>query len=224
MKKIGRIILSLEAEYGKRRFESSRRPLDELIITILSQNTSWQNTKRAFDNLRKNFRDWRELMQGSTARLKKAISPGGLANLKAPRIKQILRQIYNHRGRLSLDFLARMDTPEAFRFLTSFKGIGPKTAYCVLLFSFKRAVLPVDTHILRVAKRLGLLDEKISSSKAHEILGKLIPGDRNKMLSFHVNMIEHGRKICKAARPLCPACRLKSMCDYFSKGRYYKGY
>jgi endonuclease-3 len=148
-----------------------------------------------------------------TSELADAIRPGGLANIKAPRIQSILRRIGQERGSLNLDFLTEIPLEEARAWLGSFNGVGPKTAACVLMFACGLPVLPVDTHVYRVSKRLGLIDERINAEKAHVILEDMLaPGQR---YTFHVDTITHGRQICRAQRPLCEMCVLQDWCDYF---------
>lgn len=218
MNRVPKIIRLLEKEHGTPEFDSYKNPLDELILTILSQNTTWQNCRSAFDSLRKSFRTWKQAAVANPRRIAQAIRCGGLANVKAKRIKKLLNEIYQARKSFNLKFLSKMEDAEASEYLSSFKGVGPKTAACVLLFSLRRPVLPVDTHILRVSKRIGLIKENVDLVKAHRLLGSLVPKDRDKILSFHINMIQHGRMICRAQSPKCVGCLLKSTCDY-RKGR-----
>lgn len=205
---VSKIITLLEREYGRPEFDSFDDPLDELIVTILSQNTTWQNCRRAFNNLKKRFKTWNGVRKARTKEVIDAIKCGGLGKVKAERIKSILDFLYSTRKSLSLNFLKRMSTGQAIEFLSGLKGVGPKTRACVLLFSLKRPVLPVDTHILRVSKRLGLINSKANLVKAHELLGSIVPEDR--ILSFHINLIEHGRRICRPFNPRCDECVLKS--------------
>ena len=209
------VIRLLRKEYGTSLFNSYRNPLDELILTILSQNTTWQNCRSAFDSLKKRFKGWRQVAAADTRRIAAAIRCGGLSNVKAKRIKELLNEIHRVRKSFNLNFLSKMEDVGALEYLSSFKGVGPKTAACVLLFSCRKPVLPVDTHILRVSKRLGLIDEDVDLAEAHRLLGGLIPKDRQKILSFHINMIQHGRQVCRAQRPRCKGCVLGSACDYW---------
>jgi len=221
MNKISKIVRLLKKEYGTPQFDSYKNPLDELILTILSQNTTWQNCRSAFDSLKKRFKGWRQVAAADTRRIAVAIRCGGLSNVKAERIKELLNEVYRGRKSFNLRFLPQMKEAEALSFLSSFKGVGPKTAACVLLFSCRKPVLPVDTHILRVSKRLGLIEGNVDLVKAHRLLGSLIPKNREKVLSFHINMIQHGRQVCKAQNSRCANCVLKSTCDYW-KGRASK--
>ena len=207
---ISEIIDLLAKEYGSITWRSRTDPLSELIMTILSQNTSDHNSRRAFDSLLTSFGSWEAVAEGSVEDIAEAIKLGGLAQVKAPRIKKVLEQIQAQRGSLDLKFLKKMPVAEAKEWLRSLSGVGPKTAACVLLFSLGKPVLPVDTHIHRVAKRLGLIDSRVSAEKAHEILGGMVPaGD---VYRFHILIIEHGRRVCQSQRPRCRECVLLKGC------------
>jgi endonuclease-3 len=207
---IAEIIQLLTKEYGSITWRSRTDPLSELIMTILSQNTSDHNSRRAFDSLLSRFGSWEAVASGSVEDIAEAIKLGGLARVKAPRIKNILEQIQSQRGSLDLMFLKNMPVARARAWLQSLPGVGPKTAACVLLFSLGKPVLPVDTHIHRVAQRLGLIDSRVSAEKAHEILGDMVPA--RDVYRFHILMIEHGRRVCKAQRPRCRECVLLKGC------------
>lgn len=217
MSKVLRICSRLNAAYGKKEYSPSQAPLDSLILTLLSQNTSSSNCSRAFAQLRERFPLWENVLKSDVNDIAEAIRPGGLAEIKAPRIKAILQQIYEAQGSLDLSWLELKGSNEVRDYLLSFSGVGPKTAACVLLFSLGRPVLPVDTHVLRISKRLGLIDQKVSAEKAHQILQEMLPDDR--IYSFHVNMIAHGRAVCAAGAPKCNICTLKEDCDYFARLR-----
>ncbi len=213
---IAEITRLLGKEYGRLKWRSHRDPLDELLLTILSQNTSDHNSRRAFDCLIKRFGSWEAVAEADVEDIADAIKLGGLARVKAPRIKRILEQIKAGRGSLDLAFLNQMTVAEAKAWLQSLPGVGPKTAACVLLFSLGKPVLPVDTHIHRVAKRLGLIDSRVNAEKAHEILGDMVPA--KDVYRFHIYMIEHGRRVCKAQRPLCHRCVLLKGCPFGQGG------
>ncbi|MDH4221991.1 MAG: endonuclease III [candidate division Zixibacteria bacterium] len=208
----------LEKEYGRKILKPSFDPLSELISTILSQNTSDYNSHRAFRNLKHSFKSWEILRSAPPGKIVRGIKIGGLEKVKAGRIKNILNQIYKERGKLTLSFLEKWDTERVKRYLSRFKGVGDKTIACVLLFSLGRPVFPVDTHILRVSRRIGLIPVKTDSKKAHLILQKVIP--ENLIYAFHLNLIEHGRKICKARAPLCSECVFKKNCKFKDKFKY----
>ena len=183
-----------------------------LVGTILSQNTNDSNSSAGYKKLTRKLATWDAVADAPTGQVERCIRVSGLAKTKAPRIQAILREIRRRSGRVELGFLAEMDDDEAFRTLTAFKGVGPKTALCTLLLAMGRAVFPVDTHILRIARRLGVLDEKVPFAMAHEVLGPLIrPRDRYAM---HVLLIAHGRGVCKAGRPLCGHCGILQPCPH----------
>ena len=204
------IIESLAEEYGDIRWSRHHDPLSQLIVTILSQNTSDHNSRRAFDNLVSRFDIWEAVADADAADIADAIKSGGLAKVKAPRIKQILDDVRSQRGSLDLEFLGELPVAEAKAWLEGLPGVGPKTAACVLLFSLGKPVLPVDTHVHRVAQRLGLIDAGTSAEKAHEILGAMIPEED--VYQFHIHMIEHGRRVCKAQSLRCHRCVLLQVC------------
>lgn len=207
---IERVIELLEQEHGALRRQPHDEPVDVLIRTILSQNTSDTNSDRAFDSLKAGFDGWEGVASAPVEFIARAIQSGGLFRIKAARIKQILEQIEEEQGRISLESLGSMSAAEAESYLMSLPGVGYKTARCVLLFSLGRASLPVDTHILRVSKRLGLIDSRASMDRAHALLEEQVPA--SKVYGFHVHMIEHGRKTCRARRPLCNRCVLRVAC------------
>lgn len=217
MNKVQKIISLLKREYGTPQFDGYQNPLDELILTILSQNTSWQNCRRAFDSLKRSFKNWGQVASADTRKIAQAIKIGGLSKIKAKRIKNILKVVYEERGSYGLLFLKKEKLFDAHRFLISLKGVGPKTAACVLLFSCRKPILPVDTHILRISKRLGLIPEDTDLVKAHELLGKIAPPDKQSILTFHIDMIQHGRTICKPQKPRCQNCILKLLCLYYRR-------
>ncbi len=184
--------------------------LDELVATVLSQNTSDSNSGPAFAELRRRFPDWDQVRRAPVARIAAAIRQAGLANRKAPRIKEILRRVYEERGELSLEFLHDLPAREAEDYLTSFQGVGPKTAACVLLFACRKPVLPVDTHVHRLAQRLGLIGPRTEAVRAQQELARLVPA--NQVLEFHIQLIRHGRAVCTARQPACPDCPLLDLC------------
>jgi len=199
--------------YGNPAWGKPVAPLDELVSTILSQNTNDLNRDRAYTALRVRFPTWESVRDAETQEVIGAIRPAGLANQKGPRIQNILREITAKIGSLSLEFLESLPTEEARQWLLQFKGVGPKTAAIVLLFSLNKPAFPVDTHIHRVTRRLGLLPAKASAEQAHQHLSGLFPVET--YAAAHLNLIRLGREICQARRPNCPACPLQSMCDYY---------
>jgi endonuclease-3 len=207
---IEEVIRLLEQEYGPRQWQPDRDPIDILIGTILSQNTSDANSGRAFASLKASFDSWEAVISAPAEHIAQAIKCGGLSQIKATRIKQVLGQIEKEQGRISLNSLKSKPMSEAEDYLMRLPGVGHKTANCVLLFSLGKPSLPVDTHIFRVAKRLGLIDSRASIEKAHGLLQEQIPPA--KVYQFHVHMIEHGRRICHARQPHCTRCILRAIC------------
>jgi endonuclease-3 len=182
---------------------------------VLSQHTSDVNSERAFDSLRARFSDWEAVRLAPVAEVADAIRSGGLAVVKALRIRRILTQILDARGELSLEFLRGLCLAEARTFLRGLDGVGPKSAACVLLFSLNQPAMPVDTHVHRVAGRLGLIPPRMSADAAHEQLERMVPPED--VYRFHVGLIRHGRAICKAQRPRCSECPLNLLCPYPAK-------
>lgn len=204
------VLRLLRKEYGPRKWQPGRDPLSTLIATVLSQNTSDVNSHRAFDALVNRFGTWESVAGVDVSQIADAIKAGGLANIKAERIKLILRRIQDEQGSLDLSFLNDLSLPEAKAWLQRLPGVGPKTAGCVLLFSLGRPAMPVDTHVHRVAKRLGLIGAGVSAEQAHEILESLVR--TADVYEIHILMVEHGRRTCKAQRPRCAVCVLREIC------------
>jgi endonuclease-3 len=203
----------LLAEYGEPTWRPHMDPVSELVSTILSQNTNDVNRDAAFDRLRRRFATWEQVRDADTNAVVEAIRTAGLANQKGPRIQEALQFITEERGELELDFLADWPVEEAKAWLTSMNGVGPKTAAIVLLFSLGRPAFPVDTHVHRVTKRLGLIGPRVSREKAHEELEHLVP--EKDYYSFHLNLIRHGRAVCTSRNPRCTECPLRDLCDYY---------
>jgi len=180
-------------------------------MTVLSQHTSDLNTARAFRSLKQRFPNWGAVRDADPTEVADAIRSGGLADTKSVRIQRILDEIEEREGRIDLDGLHELDDQSVERYLVSLPGVGPKTAACVLLFSMGRAAFPVDTHVLRVAARLGLIPSKATAEAAHRLL---LPGIAPEIrYEFHMQFIRHGRQVCKAARPLCSDCVLFDLCE-----------
>jgi endonuclease-3 len=209
-RRVAAVCRRLGREYGPVEPPQQRAVLDALIGTILSQNTSDANSGQAFDELVRRFGDWHAVRRARVATIARAIRRAGLANRKAPRIKAILQQVYEERGELSLEFLAERPTPQAVAYLRALPGVGPKTAACVLLFACRKPVLPVDTHVHRVGRRLGLIGPRTAADKAHDELAGLVPPGR--VLEFHVQLVRHGRRRCAARKPGCEECPLLELC------------
>lgn len=205
--------------YGQRSWVSHRPPLDELILTILSQHTSDGNCARAFESLWGQFGSWRAIADAPVAEITNAIASGGLARLKAPRIKAILQRIRQDSNALSLDYLAEQPPEETRRWLIGLSGVGPKTAACVQLFSLGQPAMPVDTHVLRVSRRLGLVPPTADVDETQHQLERLLASDRDRIYSFHLNLIDHGRAVCRVRRPHCEQCPLADCCDAYRRSR-----
>lgn len=202
----------LLAFYGEPTWRIPLAALDELVSTILSQNTNDTNRDRAFDALRARFPTWELVRDADSGAVVEAIRPAGLANQKGPRIQQVLREITAERGSLDLDFLSHLPLEEARAWLMKHKGVGPKTAAIVLLFSLGRPAFPVDTHVYRVTGRVGLRPESMSVGAAHPFLESLLAPDS--YYAAHLNIIRLGREICAAGRPHCAKCPLQLICNY----------
>lgn len=210
MRNIVPVAKLLAAEYGKGRWIANEDPLDSLIGTILSQNTSDTNSGRAFDSLKRRFPTWDRALRASSREIASAIRKGGLAEIKSRRIKAILSEINRSCGSLDLGFLRRWPAQKGYEYLRSFKGVGPKTAACVLLFACRKPVFPVDTHILRISKRLKWAEPRDTAEGFQERIQGLIPEEW--VYSLHINLIAHGRKICKPRNPKCGDCVLVNLC------------
>jgi len=199
--------------YGPIRFKPGGNLLDILIQTILSQNTSDQNSWRAFRNLKKHYPSWARVVAARPTAIARAIRSGGLSNIKAPRIQEVLGLIQKQEGRFSLDRIKTLSDEAALKYLTGFRGVGIKTAACVLLFGLGRPVMPVDTHVHRVTRRLGWIGPNTRAENAGAILEKMIAPRR--ILALHLYLVWHGRKICRAQRPRCRECPLPAHCRFF---------
>jgi endonuclease-3 len=208
------IIQNLERAYGVpvNRRPTRADPLDVLVATILSQATSDTNSERTFAALKKRFPTWDAVLRARATTLADTIRAGGLANQKASVIRDLLRQIKDERDSFDLSFLHDATAEEAVGFLSKFRGIGPKTIACTLLFACRKDVFPLDTHIFRILRRVGLVPQKCSDARAHEIMRAIVPD--GKFYSFHVNLIRHGRKLCRPRDPLCERCPIVEYCDY----------
>lgn len=207
---------TLTRMYGRQLPSSGNDPLDTLVETILSQNTTDINSHRSFLALKKEYLSWDELLGEPRSKVSRIIRSGGLPDIKAERILGALKFIKDSRGALTLDFLSDMSPSEADAWLAQMKGVGPKTRSIVLLFSLGMPAFPVDTHVHRVSTRLGLIGPRTSREKAQEDLARFVP--TREFYNFHINLIEHGRAVCSARNPRCASCRLSRSCDYY-RGR-----
>jgi len=210
-----RIHARLLAVYGGPTWRNPLPPVDELVSTILSQNTNDLNRDRAFRSLRASLPTWEAVRDAPTSAVIRSIRSAGLANQKGPRIQKVLREITRERQGLDLTFLAEMPLEHARNWLMKFHGVGPKTAAIVLLFSLDKPAFPVDTHIYRVSGRIGLRPKKMSVEKAHRHLESLFRQDA--YYAAHLNLIRLGREVCHPRKPDCPKCPVRSSCDFEPK-------
>lgn len=215
--KIKSVVRVLERFYGRRPPRLHGDPLDGLIGTVLSQHTSDTNSDKAFCSLKQAFPGWKACMCAQPIHVEQAIRQGGLARQKTRSIQAILRFLHKDLGRISLDFMRRWPLQKARDYLLSMPGVGPKTAACVLLFYFGKPALPVDTHVHRISRRLGLITDNINAEQAHPVLEAACP--KSKVYAFHVLLIEHGRTVCRARNPQCDECPIARFCAYVSSGR-----
>jgi endonuclease-3 len=200
----------LAKEYGRPVLRPHRRPIDELVLTVLSQNTNDRNRDVAYGRLRDRFQSWEAVRDAPVEAVENAIRPGGLAPTKSRRIQEILDAITERAGALDLSWLADAPVEEGRAWLCALPGVGRKTAACVLLFAYGKRDVPVDTHVGRVATRLALLRPGAGTDEVHDAMAALTPRGREPEL--HLNLLRHGRHTCYAQRPACPQCVLRRMC------------
>jgi endonuclease-3 len=186
--------------------------IDEVVATVLSQHTSDRNSERAFAQLKARFPDWEQVLDAAPEEIADAIRSGGIADQKARRIQRILATIEEREGRIDLDRLRGLDDAAVEDYLTSLPGVGPKTAACVLVFSMGRAAFPIDTHVHRVATRLGWIPPKTTAEKAYRLLTPRVPAEIR--YDLHVALISHGRTVCRARQPRCGECVLRDTCAH----------
>ncbi|HID23918.1 MAG TPA: endonuclease III [Planctomycetaceae bacterium] len=208
--KVSLITLRLEEAFGVPNWNGRGKVLDSLILTILSQSTNDRNRDRAYARLREKFPDWQAVMNTPVQHIADAIRPAGLANQKSQRIKDVLRWVYETYGTFNLSFLCDQDPEEITRTFLKLKGVGIKTISVVLMFSCGKDIFPVDTHVHRICKRLGLVPENASAEKTHHLMQPLVP--KGKAYSLHMNLLKLGRTICKAQKPTCSECLLNDLC------------
>lgn len=200
--------------YGRKEVERRRgNPLDTLVETILSQNTNDKNRDRAYRALLEKYPTWQSLLAAKPKDVARTIRVGGLATTKSRRIIEALRFIKEQTGELSLDFLKHKPPEEVEAWLSQMKGVGPKTKAIVMLFSLGIPAFPVDTHVHRVTRRIGLIGQKTTREQAQEALALLVP--EQEYYNFHVNLIEHGRATCVARKPKCAYCPVRQLCHYY---------
>ncbi|MFQ5946896.1 MAG: endonuclease III domain-containing protein, partial [Anaerolineae bacterium] len=211
--KVGEIDRRLKDHYGSPR-RGRLDPVSELVSAILSQNTNDRLRNRAYDRLRERFPSWEAVRDAPIGEIVDAIRIAGLAPQKGPRMKRALEHITREQGELSLDFLGTLPIDEAKDWLMDMDGVGPKTAAIVLLFALDRPAFPVDTHVHRVSRRLGLIAERTGRERAHDLLEGLVPKEWYR--GFHLRLIRHGREVCRASAPSCELCPLTDLCRYYA--------
>ncbi len=211
---VAEILARLEPRYGAAEWTPGRGAVDTLVACILSQHTSDVNSERAYDRLKDRFPNWDAVIEAEPEELADAIRCGGLANVKAPRIQAVLRQIRDEQGAVDLSCLDAMPDEEARSYLLQLPLVGPKTAAIVLCFGLGRPVLPVDTHVFRVSWRLGLIERRIGEARAHDALQAIVPTAW--VYRFHIALIRHGRETCRAPIPHCSRCYLTDLCATFT--------
>ncbi|HLI08079.1 MAG TPA: endonuclease III [Ktedonobacteraceae bacterium] len=223
---LARVYNLLIEAYGEPRNEPDFDPLGGLLGTILSQHTSDINSERAYRKLVETFPNWEAVRDAPTAGVAEVIRCGGLANIKAVRIQDVLHTLTEQKegegfsGALTEYLSAKLATlapEEGWRYLRTLPGVGPKTAACVLMFNLGEPVMPVDTHVHRVSKRLGLIGPRVSADQAHEVFAKMVP--RQWVYPLHVNLIRHGRRICHAQKPECDTCLIYRECAFVGNGK-----
>jgi len=212
-KYVAEIVSTLETALGVPERVLNLDPLSCLVLTILSQNTNDKNRDTAYSRLRQHFPRWEDVMNADVAAIADAIRPGGLANQKSQRIQKILQWIHHEYGALGLDFLCELDPQETIDKFTQLKGIGVKTISVVMMFSCGIDIFPVDTHVHRICRRLGLVPEKASAEKTFWLMQPLVPD--GKSYSLHKNFLKLGRSICLARRPNCPLCPIAEFCNFY---------
>ena len=204
------LIAILDETYGRAPQQASNAPVFELVLTLLSQHTSDRNSGQAMHRLIECFPTWDAVVEAPVHDLEDAIRPGGLAPTKSKRLQALLTEVKERRPDWDLGFLRAMPLEDAKQWLTSLPGVGPKTAACVLLFALERPALPVDTHVERVSKRLGLVPPKMPADRTHAVLEAMLEPDE--VYAFHVDLIQHGRRTCHARGPRCEVCPLEARC------------
>src|SRR5438270_4300895 len=194
---------------------SQKDPLSMLVDIILSHRTRDEQTAAAYDSLLKRFGSWEAMRDAPTEEVQETIANVNWPEVKAPRLQTIMRQITEERGKLDLNFLCELPVEEAAAWLNRFEGVGPKTTACVLPFSCRLAILPVDVHVHRTSIRIGLIGKKVTADAAHDLLQALLPQDARAIYNFHKALLRHGQRICVFERPRCHKCPITDLCDYY---------
>lgn len=207
----------LTEQYGVADW-STKDPMSMLVDILLSHRTRDEQTAAAYDSLLQHFGSWEAVRDAPMNEVQDAIANVNFPEVKAPRLQAIMRQITEERGNLDLNFLCELPVEEAAAWLNRFEGVGPKTAACVLLFSCRLAILPVDVHVHRVSGRLGLIGKKVTANNAHTLLQALLPQNAQSIYNFHKGLLRHGQRVCVYERPRCNQCVLTELCDYYKTG------
>ena len=208
----------LNEHYGVQEIYGRADPMHELITTILSHRTTHANEQIAYRTMRERFPTWEDVRDAPLPDLTNAIGTATYPEVKAPYVQQVLRRLFEVRGEANLDFLHELSTEAALQWLTDLPGVGPKTATLLLLFNFKKPLLPVDTHVYRVTQRVGLIGPKVSANKAHDLLLSFLPKDATVLFNFHKHFYWHGQRVCTWYDPKCGECVLRTLCDYYQSG------
>lgn len=208
----------LEKHFGIPQWQRQGNPLDSLILTVLSQSTNDRNRDLAYQRLKQRFPTWELVKNAQPAEIADAIRPAGLGNQKSVRIKNILQWVNDTYFTLDLSFICDMEPQDVINIFTQLKGVGIKTISVVLMFTCGVDIFPVDTHVFRICKRLGLVPQKVNAEKTHHFMQPIVP--KGKSFSLHMNLLKLGRTICKAQKPRCLECPIKDLCP--SLNLYYK--
>jgi len=195
---------------------STKDPMSQLVDIILSHRTRDEQTAAAYDHLLKRFGSWEVVRDAPTHEVQDTIANVNWPEVKAPRLQALMRRITEERGALDLDFLRDLPVEEGAAWLNRLEGVGPKTTACVLLFSCRKPILPVDVHVHRLSIRLGLIGKKVTADNAHALLQALLPHDAKTIYNFHKALLRHGQRICVFERPRCGKCVLTDVCDYYN--------
>ncbi|MBD1396567.1 endonuclease III [Pontibacter sp. JH31] len=209
----------LNQEYKRLELNPRRSHMQELISTMLSHRTNHADEQKAYYTMLDRFGDWEGVLNAPEDELAEAVSTTRYPLQKAPQIQQTLRIIKEERGEMNIDFLEDLPIEEAMAWLTRLPGVGPKTATLLLLFNFKKPVLPVDTHVFRVSQRVGMIGAKVTANKAHDILLEMLPKDATELFNFHKHLFWHGQRVCTWSYPRCEKCVLNGICNYYNQVR-----
>ncbi|GHA74041.1 endonuclease III domain-containing protein [Pontibacter akesuensis] len=212
----------LNQAYKRLTLDSRRTPMHELVSTMLSHRTNHADEVKAYNTMLERFGDWEGVMQADENELADAIQTTRYPGQKAPQIQQTLRRIQEKQGEINIDFLKDIPVEEAMEWLTSLPGVGLKTATLLLLFNFKKPVLPVDTHVFRVSQRVGLIGASVTANKAHALLLSMLPKDPVELFNFHKHLFWHGQRVCTFYSPKCEECVLQHICNYYQGVRLKK--